>query len=72
MIVKELNILLHLPEVKSQKHDLEIIHEAQKKAEEKNAAGLKEALKSLSRKTVKLIEMSSSLLTIADFIKGIK
>lgn len=72
MIVKELNVLLHLPEVKSQKHDLEIIHEAQKKAEEKNAAGLKEALKSLSRKTVKLIEMSSSLLTIADFIKGIK
>lgn len=69
MIAKELNILLRLPEVQSQKHDLDIIHEAQKNAEEKNAAGLKETLKRLSRKTMKLIEMSSSLLTVADFIK---
>lgn len=72
MIAEELNNLLHLPEVQSQKHDLEIIHEALNKAEAKNADGLKEVLKSLSRKTMKLIEMSSSLLTIADFIKGIE
>ena len=47
----------------------EYIHEAQKKAEEKDTDGLKNALKKLSHKTMHLIEVSSSLLTIAGFIK---
>ena len=69
VISKELNTLLSMPEVQSQKEDLEYIHEAQKKAEEKDTDGLKNALKKLSHKTMHLIEVSSSLLTIAGFIK---
>ena len=69
MISKELNTLLNMPEVQSQKEDLEYIHEAQKKAEEKDTDGLKNALKKLSHKTMQVIEVSSSLLTIAGFIK---
>lgn len=69
VISKELNTLLSMPEVQSQKEDLEYIHEAQKKAEEKDTDGLKNALKKLSHKTMQVIEVSSSLLTIAGFIK---
>ena len=91
VISKELNTLLSMPEVQSQKEDLEYIHEAQKKAEEKDTDGLKndleivreaqkkaeekdavalkETLKNLSQKAIQFIEMSSSLLTIAGFIK---
>ena len=69
VISKELNTLLNMPEVQSQKEDLEYIHEAQKKAEEKDTDGLKNALKKLSHKTMQVIEVSSSLLTIAGFIK---
>ena len=69
MLAKELKALLDMPEFQMHEHDLEIVREAQKKAEEKDAVALKETLKNLSQKAIQFIEMSSSLLTIAGFIK---
>ena len=68
IINKELSELLKISEETLEQLDKEIIENAKTLAKNKDERGLKECLKKLSNKTLKIIEVSSSFITLADFI----
>jgi hypothetical protein len=64
----ELNIISEMPEIQKNEKDLELIKQARVLLEQKDDTGFKLVLRKLSTSTIKIIESTSSLITIADFL----
>ena len=68
ILIKELDLLIKMPEVQSCLEDINTIQEARVKATSNDEKELKKLLKQLSKKTLDIINHTSSLMTIASFL----
>lgn len=68
---EELEKLLKNPTIQSNEADVKVIKEAQECVAKKDKKGLKDTLKKLSKTAIKIIEDTSSLITVATFIADI-
>ncbi len=68
---EELAELLKNPTIQANEEDVKVIKEAQECITKKDKKGLKETLKKLSKTAIKIIEDTSSLITVATFITDI-